>query len=484
MAIELPGYVVDVFYFLELPWPNVDEDELRGWASDLRRFGTEFTGHSARARRVTEGLAASSSSDALHTIASAWQRWDGLFAALAPATGIFADALDVAADEVVAQKLIVIEQAIQLAAELAATTVGAFFTFGADEVAAPAEILGTREIVQGCLRVLENEIIGRVAGYAAGILSDDVSATLTRDLFGGLNLAGTGDVLRADYEAITGVSRQVQEVGDEADESSRSTWSSAESRQIETPAAGGGWPVTAVLKQLLERMAELVFSQLPRLFLGLLRDTWEYLSHVVAAFKETDEALARDAEREGSALQETATGAAIGASEHFTGDVETGGIGGGDGGGTGAGSGVSLGDDDDDGDGDEEDAGAAGAVDLNGESLTGHSATFGYTDSLDYKKTFFVEYPDLEGEVVVHHAVEQQTLLRYPGTVSPGEMHSLENLRGIPKGEVNNRVHLSELRKEWNRFYRDTPSPSKQDLLDHATKLDKKYGSEFNPPIK
>lgn len=334
MAIELPGYVVDVFYFLDLPWPNVDEDELRGWASDLRRFGTEFTGHSGRARRVTEDLAASSSSDALHTIASAWQRWDGLFAALAPAMGIFADALDVAADEVVAQKLIVIEQAIQLVAELAATTVGAFFTFGADEAAAPLEILGTKEIVQGCLRVLENEIIGRVAGYAAGILSDDVSATLTRDLFGGLNLAGTGDVLRADYETITGASRQVQEVGDEADESSRSTWSSAESRQIETPGVGGGWPVTAVLKQLLERMAELVFSQLPRLFLGLLRDTWAYLSHVVAAFKETDEALARDAEREDSALQETAAGGlAIGASEHFTGDVETGGIGGGDGGG-------------------------------------------------------------------------------------------------------------------------------------------------------
>lgn len=62
-------------------------------------------------------------------------------------------------------------------------------------------------------------------------------------------------------------------------------------------------------------------------------------------------------------------------------------------------------------------------------------------------------------------------------------MHSLENLRGIPKGDVNNRVHLSQLRKEWNRFYRDNPNPSKQDLLDHATKLDKKYGSEFDPPI-
>jgi hypothetical protein len=63
-------------------------------------------------------------------------------------------------------------------------------------------------------------------------------------------------------------------------------------------------------------------------------------------------------------------------------------------------------------------------------------------------------------------------------------MHSLENLRGIPKGDVNSRVHLSQLRKEWNRFYRANPSPSRQDLLDEATRLDQKYGHEFNPPVK
>lgn len=121
---------------------------------------------------------------------------------------------------------------------------------------------------------------------------------------------------------------------------------------------------------------------------------------------------------------------------------------------------------------------------LSGESASGQSATFGYTDSFDYKKTFFDENPGLEGEVVVHHAVEQQTLRRYPGTITPNEMHSLENLRGIPKGEVNSRVHLSQLRKEWNRFYRNNPNPSKQDLLNEATRLDQKYGQEFNPPVK
>jgi hypothetical protein len=38
--------------------------------------------------------------------------------------------------------------------------------------------------------------------------------------------------------------------------------------------------------------------------------------------------------------------------------------------------------------------------------------------------------------------------------------------------------------REWNRFYRAKPSPSRQDLLDEATRLDQKYGHEFTPPVK
>lgn len=33
-------------------------------------------------------------------------------------------------------------------------------------------------------------------------------------------------------------------------------------------------------------------------------------------------------------------------------------------------------------------------------------------------------------------------------------MHSLDNLRGIPK-EINSDLHLSKIRKEWNKFYKE-----------------------------
>jgi uncharacterized Zn-binding protein involved in type VI secretion len=110
-------------------------------------------------------------------------------------------------------------------------------------------------------------------------------------------------------------------------------------------------------------------------------------------------------------------------------------------------------------------------------------ATFGESASTNYKQTFFEAHPGTEGKVVVHHAVEQQTLTRYPGVVSESEMHSLENLRGIPK-EINSDVHLSQIRKSWNQFYRETPNPTQAQLLEHATKIDNQFGHLFNPPVR
>ncbi|MEE3952200.1 hypothetical protein [Peribacillus frigoritolerans] len=101
----------------------------------------------------------------------------------------------------------------------------------------------------------------------------------------------------------------------------------------------------------------------------------------------------------------------------------------------------------------------------------------------DYKKTFFDEYPDLKGSVVVHHAIEQQILKRHPNLFSLEEIHALENLRGIPK-EVNSDIHLSKIRIDWNRFYRNNPNPTKEEVIGYMIELDQKYGENFNPPVK
>jgi outer membrane biosynthesis protein TonB len=115
---------------------------------------------------------------------------------------------------------------------------------------------------------------------------------------------------------------------------------------------------------------------------------------------------------------------------------------------------------------------------------TGRRASFGHADSTDYRKTFGDAHPEARDKVVVHHAVERQAPRRYPDAgISQSELHSLENLRGIPK-EANARLHLSQIRKAWNRFYRENPTASKEQLLDFATWVDDTFGHLFIPPVR
>jgi hypothetical protein len=114
-------------------------------------------------------------------------------------------------------------------------------------------------------------------------------------------------------------------------------------------------------------------------------------------------------------------------------------------------------------------------------------ASFGKALSNDYRATFFAAHPELEGEVIVHHAVEQGVLTKFPEVVTEAEMHSLENLRGIPTA-INSDLHLSQIRVEWNRFYKpfieSGTSPTKAQLLEKATEIDAKFGSKFAPPCR
>ena len=109
-------------------------------------------------------------------------------------------------------------------------------------------------------------------------------------------------------------------------------------------------------------------------------------------------------------------------------------------------------------------------------------ADLGHTNSKNYRGTFFGANPDQNGQVFVHHAIEQQVLKRYPGLFSPEELHSLENLRGIPRA-INNRFHLSILRRAWNAFYRTYANPTRQQVQDYTSRIDRRYGRHFEPNL-
>jgi hypothetical protein len=118
---------------------------------------------------------------------------------------------------------------------------------------------------------------------------------------------------------------------------------------------------------------------------------------------------------------------------------------------------------------------------LSAETTT-YRATLGNALTNDYRATFFKANPELEGQVVVHHGVPQVSLRRYPGEVTESEIHSIENLRGIPK-ELNSDIHLGEIAREWFRFYKANRNATREQLLQKATEIDLKYGGWFKPPV-
>ncbi|BBB90457.1 hemagglutinin repeat-containing protein [Methylomusa anaerophila] len=124
------------------------------------------------------------------------------------------------------------------------------------------------------------------------------------------------------------------------------------------------------------------------------------------------------------------------------------------------------------------------AVDQNGNLTLPFEVAAGFVNP-GYRATFFAANPALEGTVIVHHAIEQQVLKRFPGLFTEAELNSLGNLRGIPK-EINSEVHLSAIRKEWNNFYKQIDqgliNPTKEAFYKKAKEIDEMLGSKFNPP--
>lgn len=121
---------------------------------------------------------------------------------------------------------------------------------------------------------------------------------------------------------------------------------------------------------------------------------------------------------------------------------------------------------------------------LNYVSKLSKDAKLGNATSFDYRTNFFNEFPELtKTDYVVHHAIEQQINTRYPNLFTDAELHSLENLRGIPK-IINSDVHLSKIRIEWNKFYVANANPTKAQVLQKAKEVDDLFGSQFYPPVR
>ena len=169
MAIDdLPLPVVNLLNVIGVPWPYLDEDTLQAFASLTRDFATAVQTTHDDATQTVKSIAAAYRGSATDAMSSGWAKLSARHVdELLTACHVLADALDVAAGYVMAQKVEAIAILIDMAAAFIADQAAAVATFGIAEAAAPVIILGAEKLVQSLAADLEQYILAKVVEAAA-----------------------------------------------------------------------------------------------------------------------------------------------------------------------------------------------------------------------------------------------------------------------------------------------------------------------------
>lgn len=308
MSIELPGWVVDAFYFVGLPWPGVDEDQLRGWGSDLREFAEEITAISGLSNSAVGELAHTHQSAFLATIAGNWEHHHDTIMAMREPMRAFADALDVAAYAVEVQKGAVITAAGVLAGAVLATQGEALVTFGLAEAEVPLEVSAAKLAIKFALQELENALLGELINKAADEVSTHISGTVAKLLVGGVGVVGETYALKTDTKAIRGLAGTLRTHARHTEEISGEAHRRTANRKLETDSPGGKWHVVEVLEAALLSIAGDLFRKLPGTLFQVMEKSEEDLAAAADRLDQVDADLAADAPKEEAAPVPTAGG--------------------------------------------------------------------------------------------------------------------------------------------------------------------------------
>jgi len=181
MAIDdLPLPVVNLLNVLGVPWPYIDEDQVRGFATLTRQFATAVRTTHDDATRTIADLALAYQGSATDAMNSGWAKLSGRHVdEIVDGCHVLADALDVAAGYIVAQKVEAIAVLVGMAAAFVGDQVAAVATFGLAEVAVPVIIEGAERIVKSLVMDLEQYVVGKVIEAAAEPLFEKIEDALS-----------------------------------------------------------------------------------------------------------------------------------------------------------------------------------------------------------------------------------------------------------------------------------------------------------------
>lgn len=280
MALDPPEPVVMILNILGLPWPGVNEDQLHDWARSVREFSAGLCDNSSQVNQTMLDLADTSQSAVITSAADFWETHHQLLLDLRGPLDTFAEALDLAGYEVVAQKWAVIGAAGAITAEFTITQIGAFFTFGADEAALPAEFALTREAVKKILERLTNALIGGGLQWALQEIADKVNRTLGSILNTAFEVHMEVHSLRILYQTLRDMVTRIRGIIAAIEEIAAHAHGQSENSDLADSSGGGGWSgiirvleagVKDFFRDLFKNLPGMLVQGLEALTLGLLR---------------------------------------------------------------------------------------------------------------------------------------------------------------------------------------------------------------------
>ena len=160
-ADDLPGPVVTFLNVIGIDWPYINEDQVRQFATMVREFGQAVDQTHQDATQAVQNFAQAYQGSSTEAMSSGWSNLSATHVVdIVDGTKILAEALDIGADYIVAQKIEAIAELVVMAATFVADQAAAVATFGLAEAAVPLIEAAGRALVE----TLKQQIIQMVAG--------------------------------------------------------------------------------------------------------------------------------------------------------------------------------------------------------------------------------------------------------------------------------------------------------------------------------
>lgn len=194
MAVEIPHEVVQFLNLAGVPYPDIDEDQVRELAGHVRTFADEVAGtHQAATGAITE-MGSVYQGRSYRALVASWGRMSAShMETLEDLCKAVATALEIAADVITAVKAAVLTELALLAAAYTAAMAATVATAGTSAALGQSLVLAAKRLVTAMEQALVGYIVAEVIGRAIEPLEQAVA-----DMVAGIAYDAVADVLGAD----------------------------------------------------------------------------------------------------------------------------------------------------------------------------------------------------------------------------------------------------------------------------------------------